>query len=292
MGAFAILEPAVAGTWYPSGRNDLASLVDRLLDEATSRATGAGKGTVAVVVPHAGFAYSGAVAASAFRLLSGASPSRVVILGPSHYFGFRGAAIPSGLSGQKTPLGVVPFDLPALDALRASPVVRSDDRAFAPEHALEAEMPFLQRVLDAEIPLVPVLLGGGATHAEAVRLASDLQPLVDARTAIVVSSDFTHYGERFGYVPFRDEIPRRLRDLDLGAVTTIVSGDGPAFAGYVDETGATICGRRAIDVLLALRPGGSSGALIEYDASGRITGEWEHSVSYASIAFPPSESRP
>lgn len=289
------LPPAVAGTWYPSRRDDLADLVERLLDRAGAR-SGAPRGPArAVVAPHAGFAYSGAVAASAFRTAAELRPRRVVLVGPSHYFGFGGAAVPAGLAALSTPLGAVPVDLDAVAALRASPVVRADDAAFEPEHALESELPFLQRLFGNDVPTVPILLGGGATSGEAQRLADDLAPLVDADTLVVVSSDFTHYGPRFGYVPFAERVEARLRDLDLGAVSAIAAGDAERFVAYVEETGATICGRRAIDVLLRLPAGASGGALVEYDTSGRMTGDWRHSVSYASIAFPPAgsaEARP
>jgi AmmeMemoRadiSam system protein B len=98
-------------------------------------------------VPHAGFAYSGAVAASAFAGLRGQSFDRVVIVGPSHHFAFRGAAIPDGASTYRTPLGAVPIDREALATLRGARPFVADDRMFAPEHAIEAELPFLQRVL-------------------------------------------------------------------------------------------------------------------------------------------------
>jgi AmmeMemoRadiSam system protein B len=283
-----ILPPAVAGTWYPSGRDDLADLVERLLDGADTRARASRGAARAVVAPHAGFAYSGAVAASAFRSAGRFRPKRVILLGPSHYFGFRGAAVPESLAALSTPLGAVPVDVEAVATLRTCPVVRADDAAFEPEHALESELPFLQRLFGNDLPTVPILLGGGATTGEAGRLAQDLAPLLDADTLVVVSSDFTHYGPRFGYVPFADRVEAKLRDLDLGAVAAIAAGDAERFAAYVEETGATICGRRAIDVLLRLPEGAVGGALVEYDTSGRMTGDWHHSVSYASIAFPPA----
>jgi AmmeMemoRadiSam system protein B len=286
MSGTSVLLPAVAGAWYPAGRDELAGAVDRLLDEAGARAPASGAGVVALVAPHAGYAYSGAVAASAFHRIAGMRFDRVVLLGPSHHFGFRGAAVPESAVAQRTPLGDVPFDEAALLSLRRSAVVRADDRAFAPEHALESEIPFLQRVLGSDVPIVPILLGGGATRDDAVRLAADLTPLVSPGTLVVVSSDFTHYGPRFGYVPFVEHVPERLRELDLGAAKTIAAGDAVGFARYADRTGTTICGRRAIDVLLALPAGACGGTLIEYDTSGRMTGDFGHSVSYAALTFP------
>lgn len=288
----SVLLPAVAGAWYPSGRDELAGLVDRLLDDAGERGSAPGGLPAALIAPHAGFAYSGAVAASAFRRVAGGRFDRIVLLGPSHHFGFRGAAVPDAAVAQRTPLGDVPFDAKALDALRRSGVVRADDRAFEPEHALESEIPFLQRVIGSGVPIVPILLGGGATTEDAERLAADLAPWVSATTLVVVSSDFTHYGPRFGYVPFAERVPERLRELDLGAAAAISAGDAPAFARYADRTGATICGRRAIEVLLRLPAGSRGGALVEYDTSGRMTGDFGHSVSYASLVFPERSGPP
>jgi len=284
-----VLAPAVAGTWYPARRSELEALVDRLLDDAGEAVEA--RGIRAVVVPHAGFAYSGAVAAAAFRGLAGSAPDRILLLGPSHYFSFRGAAVPGAAVAQETPLGAVPFDGAALETLREASGFRADDRLFVPEHALEAEIPFLQRTLGGEAPIVPILVGNATTHADAVQIAGRLAPLTTPRTLTVVSSDFTHYGPRFGYVPFEDDVPRRVRELDLGAVNAITSGNGASFVRYVDTTGATICGRHAIDVALAL-PGMRDGSLLASDASGRMTGAWDNSVSYASIAFPEIVSRP
>ena len=285
----ARLQPAVAGSWYPREREALAALVDGLLEGAAGRAAGPVSPMAACIVPHAGFAYSGAVAASAFFRLRGLSFDRVVLLGPSHYFGFHGAAIPDAADAYGTPLGDVPIDVDAVAALRRAPLFRADDTLFEPEHALEAELPFLQRVLSPEVPIVPVLLGGGTTYAEAGRVAVALAPHRTGSTLLVVSSDFTHFGPRFDYVPFDDDVPARIRELDLGAIAAIESG-AHDFERYVEASGATICGRRAIDVLLALPDGCGGATLIEYDTSGRMTGTWDHSVSYAAIAIPARSS--
>jgi len=196
------------------------------------------------------------------------------------------AAVPDAATAYRTPLGDVAIDLAAVAALRASGPFRADDRMFEPEHAVESELPFLQRVLAPDIPIVPVLLGGRASHDDAERIADALRPYRNASTLFVVSSDFTHFGPRFGYVPFDDDVPARIRELDLGAVAAIEAGDARAFARYVETTGATICGHRAIDVLLVLAGGPVGATLLEYDTSGRMTGTWDHSVSYAAIAVP------
>jgi len=287
-----VLGPAVAGSWYPRDREELAGLVDGLLESAAARAAGPSLPVAALIAPHAGFVYSGAVGASAFVRLRGRAFDRVVLLGPSHYFGFHGAAVPDAATAYRTPLGDVPIDLEAVAILRAAASFRADDKAFEPEHSLEAELPFLQRVLAPDVPIVPVLLGGRTTHADVERVAAALARFEDPSTLFVVSSDFTHFGPRFGYVPFVDDVPERIRELDMLAVSAIEAGGADAFARYVEKSGATICGYRAIDVLLSL-PGGTAGArLLEYDTSGRMTGTWDHSVSYAAIAVPAGRPAP
>ena len=283
-----VLGPAVAGSWYPRDREELSGLVDGLLDRAVEGAAEAPGSVGALIVPHAGFVYSGAVAAAAFVRLRGRAFDRVVLVGPSHYFGFHGAAIPDSATAYRTPLGDVAIDRDAVAVLRETTGFRADDRMFEPEHALEAELPFLQRVLRSDVPVVPVLMGGRATQHDARRVAEGLAPLLGPSTLLVVSSDFTHFGPRFGYVPFDDDVPARLRKLDLGAVAAIEAGDAEGFANYVTTTGATICGHRAIDVLLLLPGASASAKLLAYDTSGRMTGTWDHSVSYAAMAAPSS----
>jgi AmmeMemoRadiSam system protein B len=286
MRSSVVLGAAVAGSWYPRDRDELAGLVDGLLDAASGRAATPPQKVAAVIAPHAGFVYSGPVAASAFVNLRGSRFDRVILLGPSHYFGFHGAAVPDEAVAYRTPLGDVPIDLDAVAALRGASPFRADDHVFEPEHSIEAELPFLQRVLASDVPIVPVLLGGRTSHAEAGRVASALERFRDASTLFVVSSDFTHFGPRFGYVPFDDDVPARVKELDMRAVAAIEAGDPEAFSRHVDTTGATICGHRAIDVLLSLLGGPGAATLLEYDTSGRMTGSWDHSVSYAAIVVP------
>lgn len=281
-----VLGPAVAGSWYPRNREELAGVVDALVESAAARARAATSPVTALIVPHAGFVYSGAVAASAFARLGGHTFERIVLIGPSHHFAFQGAAIPDTATAYRTPLGDAPIDRGAVAALRDSAGFRANDQIFEPEHALEAELPFLQRVLAPDVPIVPVLLGGRTTHEDAKRAAHALVPFIRPSTLVVISSDFTHFGRRFGYVPFDDDLPTRIREVDFGAIAAIEAGDAARFARYVETTGATICGHRAIDVLLTLQGDAVGAELLDYDTSGHMTGTWDHSVSYAAIAVP------
>lgn len=281
-GATRSLGPAVAGRWYPASPTGLRTQVDELLGAVPAPAGAAD--VVALLAPHAGFTFSGQVAAHSFRVLTGARFDRVIVVGPSHYVGFRGAAVPDA-DDYRTPLGPVALDLPALDLLRARPGFTTENGTFRPEHSLEAEIPFLQRALAPGWKLVPVLVGGGSSGTAAAEIADGLRPLLGPGTLTVVSSDFTHFGHGFGFVPFREDVPEKLRELDFGAVRTIEGGDVAAFEEYVARTGATICGRDAVSVLLRLLPPGCRCEVAAYDTSGRMTGDWSHTVSYVSLVF-------
>jgi len=288
-GSLRRIGPAVAGSWYPSDPEKLARQVEEMLDRVPEPSPS--RPIRAVIEPHAGYVYSGPVAAFGFRRLKGETRKRVVLLGPSHYAGFAGATLPEA-EAYRTPLGDVTIDAAAVATLARRPGYRVSDGPFGPEHSLESEIPFLQRVLQPGWRLVPVLIGAGSTAAHLDAVAEGLKTICDERTLLVVSSDFTHHGSAFHYAPFRQGVAEGVRRLDMGAIEHITAGNLRGFEDYVAETGATICGRAAIGVLLRTLPPGSRGELAAYDTSGNITGDWSHTVSYASLVFPAAEPRP
>lgn len=179
--------PAVAGTFYPAPAAELRSLVRRLLDEAGAAAPA----PKALIAPHAGYIYSGPVAASAFRCARTLErrARRVVLIGPSHFVRFRGLAT-SGAGAFATPLGEVEIDTEAEALLAALPVVVELPQAHAREHCLEVELPFLQEVLGA-FRIVPLVVGEAS--AQEVGRALDLLWGDGDETLVVVSSDLSHY---------------------------------------------------------------------------------------------------
>ena len=281
-----ILGPTVAGTWYPADRTELERQLDGFFADAGDGGSDDPVSTkpAALIVPHAGFAYSGLVAAKGFRGIHACGYERVILLGPSHYVPLEGAAVPSS-STYRTPLGDVPLDVDAIESLGENEGLRIDNAPFRPEHCLEAEIPFLQRQLKPGWRLLPVLVGMLHPRTGGARIAEFLRPFREPDTLVIVSSDFTHYGPRFDYVPFDQDIPARIEALDMQAVERILAWDDAGFETYLTRTGATICGRNAIRVLLQLVDRGLDGHLAAYDTSGRMTGQWNHSVSYASVAF-------
>jgi AmmeMemoRadiSam system protein B len=184
-----VRRPAVAGRFYPADPGELRELVDRLLGEIRDRPSAALPG--ALVAPHAGYSYSGAVAATAYAHLPAARDAvrRVVLLGPAHFWPLDGMAVPA-VDGLASPLGVVAVDDAARAAATALPGVAVDDRPHEREHSLETQLPFLQRVLGPEVAVLPVLVG--RTRAESVSAVLTALLAVDGALA-VVSTDLSHY---------------------------------------------------------------------------------------------------
>lgn len=276
---------AVAGSWYPGEPGELADYLDGLLDAKSRQPEDQAQPVRALISPHAGYVYSGAAAADGFRLVKGQTYRRVIVLGPAHRGWFRGMSI-ADVTHYETPLGRIPLDLEAVAGLRASDLVSVQADAHTQEHSIEMQLPLLQRALPSGWTLVPVLVGdmGDSDYAQAANL---LKPLMDKETLVVVSSDFAHYGPRFGYFPFpHDEhTAAQLEELDRGALARILEKDAEGFLAYQQETGTTICGFRPIAILLRMLPDEVTGALRTYATSGELTGDYRDSVSYMSIVF-------
>lgn len=270
---------AVAGSWYPDDARQLASVVEELLSHGAELRSGRPR---ALVVPHAGLHYSGATAARAFATVLPGSYRRVLILAPSHRTPLRGAAVEES-THYETPLGRIALDVEAAQALGGRRGFTRTARPFVQEHAIEMELPFVQRRLP-EATLLPVLIGE-ARGDEAEQLARGLAALVDDETLVVVSSDFVHYGARYGYVPFSEDIASRVQEIDRAGVSALVGHDEAGFEAFLDRTGATICGRRPLDILLRLVRPDWQAELLDYVTSGEMTKDWTNSVSYVALAY-------
>jgi AmmeMemoRadiSam system protein B len=179
---------AVAGRFYPDNRRRLVETVDRLLTAA--RPVDRRAQPVGIIVPHAGYVYSGPVAAAAYARLaeSPATVERVVVLGPAHVVPLAGCAVPAAGAFQ-TPLGPVPVDTECCNALVRRPQVVRDDAPHAGEHAIEVQLPFLLRVLPGGWRLVPVVVG----QTEPSAVADLLETAATPRALVVCSTDLSHY---------------------------------------------------------------------------------------------------
>jgi MEMO1 family protein len=258
----SIRQPAVSGLFYPDDAQTLRHMVEGFLAGATP----SGRLPKAIIVPHAGYIYSGPVAASVYaRLAAGRSViRRVVLLGPSHRVPFQGLAI-SGATCFRTPLGDIPLDLEAIEGLADLPQVVALEAAHVGEHSLEVQLPFLQLLLD-EFSLVPLVVGD--VRGEAV--AEVLERLWGgAETLIVISSDLSHYHDYL-----------TARTMDQATSQAIVSLH-PEALGYEDA-----CGRIPLTgLLLQAKRFGLKGELIDLRNSGDTAGDKDRVVGYGAYAF-------
>ncbi len=278
------LRPAtLSGSWYPAPKAELTTMVDGFLANCNTPDLPAGRPIVAIV-PHAGFAYSGPTAGKLYGLLQQFPPDRVIILAPSHRYPLAQIAL-SGKNGFQTPLGTVLVDQGAVGKLSQCPAFIFADEAHGPEHAVEIQLPFLQRLWPEKLPsIIPLLVPPLDQEKRALAVTALQEICAEKNTLFIVSTDFTHFGNSFGFRPFHDDIPMALERLDSGAILKILAGDGPGLREYGKQTGITMCGLEACAIALDCGlPAGYEGALLDYSRSADKDGDYSHSVSYASV---------
>lgn len=252
--------PAVAGQFYPAAPRQLQAMVDEFL----AGAAGNGELPRALIAPHAGYIYSGPIAASAYaRLRAGRGQiRRVVLLGPAHRVPVRGLAA-SSATEWATPLGTVPLDQEAIRDLATLPQVEIDDTAHAPEHSLEVQLPFLQTVLE-EFTLVPLVVGE-ATSEEVAEVLERFAS--DPDTIMVISSDLSHY---FDY-----QLARSLDQETARAIERLQ----PLRLSQA-------CGQRAINGLLVVaQRQGWRARTVDLRNSGDTAGPPDQVVGYGAWLF-------
>jgi len=256
--------PAVAGSFYPARKSELLEAVQDCLAEVATPATG--DPPKAMIAPHAGYIYSGPVAATGYARLRERRDTikQVILIGPAHYVPLRGLAT-SGARAFATPLGEIALDRAAIESLRDLPQVARRDDAHVPEHSLEVELPFLQTVL-RDFAIVPLLVGDASYD--------EVQDVIDrlwggSETLILISSDLSHY---LSY-----ETACRL---DAETAAAIVALD----AGALGREQA--CGRVPIAGLLqAARARGLRATLADLRNSGDTAGPRNRVVGYGSFLF-------
>ncbi len=277
-----IRQPVLSGSWYPSAPEELAAVADDFLAAADPAARPAGRPLVAVV-PHAGYVYSGATAGRLFGLLRQSPPERLILMAPNHRTALDRIAL-TGVAAFATPLGTIPIDQAAVRHLAENQAFEINEGAHAAEHAVEIQLPLIQRTWPEAPPRIVPMLVPALTEQQRRQAATALAELENENTLVVVSTDFTHYGASYGYVPFTTNLPAALEKLDTGAILKILSADPAGLLDYRRETGITMCGLEAASLALQQKlPAGYEGALIHYSRSGDRDGDYSLSVSYASI---------
>jgi len=262
-----IREPVWAGKFYPASRTGLTQAIEQLTLKAqkTKVERFSGKALKALILPHAGYIYSGWTAAHASHLLAEKQFSKVVLLGPDHRVGFRNGAI-SDAKAWETPLGLTRLHADAENLRKRSDRFQAIPASDRTEHSLEVVLPFLQFYLK-DFELVPVVIGRG----DAESLASDIDSVLDEGTLLVVSSDLSHY------LPYETAVAR-----DKETIRLILD----RATEKLERRENSACGKIPILVALNLaRRHGWQPVLIHYANSGDTAGTKDKVVGYAAIAF-------
>lgn len=274
MSSSHIREPAVAGAFYPADPDELRTEVQRLLARAECNLE-PDRQLKAVACPHAGYLYSGGVAAEAFACFRNRQIDTVVLVGPDHYIGFEGIAVyPEGAF--RTPLGDVPIDAElAAYLIDQGEGVRAAPEAHAREHALEVQLPFLQAVLP-RAQIVPILMGFRSRSNVELMATLLSQALDNPRVCLLASTDLSHYHPR-----------HKAKELD-GRVRELVRAFAPT--ALWDELRKGRCEACGGDALVAVMlgagiAGAESSRVLRYADSGDAGGDPQHVVGYLSAAF-------
>jgi len=259
-----IRKPAVAGSFYPDDPIELRGMIEGFLKKAKEVKV---KGRLrAMVVPHAGYVYSAPVAASGYKLLASMKnqPSKIILMGPSHFAGFFGAA-EAGADAWQTPLGMVKAGS-LRDKIKKSDNIRKIPEAHNSEHCLEVQLPFLQSVMKKDFTIFPLLTG----EVSPVVLANEIMDSIDDNTFIIASSDLSHYNSYEKAARLDSICNKAVPSLDISTM---------------DESGDA-CGRTAILTLMNIAKKKKwKGVLLDYRNSGDTAGPKNQVVGYGCYAF-------
>jgi len=250
---------AVAGQFYPDNADDLRSFIR----QALARCSPAVRQPKAIIVPHAGYIYSGQTAAHAYATLDAKRVRRVLLLGPAHRIPFYGLSLPDA-DAFATPLGDIPLDRQGMDALLQLPHVSVNAAAHQFEHSLEVQLPFLQETL-ADFSLIPLCVGAADIATVASVIA---QMWGNDDTLIVISSDLSHFH------PYET-----AKEIDQRSIEQML-------AMHADLDHEQACGATPVNgLLLAAKTHPLEPHLLDYRNSGDTAGDKQRVVGYASIAF-------
>ena len=273
-----------AGSWYTSSSSSLDQELSVWLQQARPNEPNC----KALIGPHAGFSYSGPTAAWAYCHINPTQYTRVFLFGPSHHFYLTGCALPYSKT-YATPIGDLDLDLDIIGRLEAtgkfSKINKSQEEA---EHSLEMHLPYIRKVFqNREIKLVPIMVGsleGG--EEEYGRIFAEY--FNDRENLFIVSSDFCHWGQRFGFTPYErecGEIYQSIEAMDREGMRFIENQDLDGFKSYLNRTRNTICGRNPIILLLSTLICAGNPVrtkFVRYDQSEQVKKPGSSSVSYAA----------
>ena len=266
----------VAGQFYPADKDELKKQVEKFLG------SGKRENVHAAIVPHAGYMFSGKLAGKTFSLIP--NKKDFIILGVNH--SGIGSKVCFSLENFETPLGIVKCNISLTKRIMKKLeiegiVVEVNEKAHQSEHSIEVQLPFLQ-LSQKKFEIVSIILGG-LSYEDCKKIAGILSEII-VNEAIIVSSDFTHYGASYGFIPFSKDVKENLFRLDNNMTLEISKNDSKGFYSLAEKS--TVCGIYGITILSEIAKIKKWQAkLIDYYTSGDISGDYSNSVGYAGIVF-------
>lgn len=275
----------VAGQFYPAGKEELKKQIENFFSSLDISVLKDRK-IIGGIVPHAGYIFSGKSASYVYKLLKDKFDT-FIVLGTNH--SGLGSKISLSIDDFDTPLGAVESDISLVEEIvkkKAGLDLEVNETAHKYEHSIEVQLPFL-KVVQKGFKIAAILVRDLSIEEikKFGKIISEIVKKKQERIFILASSDFTHYGRSYGFLPFRENVRENLYKLDEKAIKKIEELDVPGFLNEARKT--TICGKDAIACCIEIckNLGCKKGEKLCYYTSGDIVNEWENAVGYASLVF-------
>jgi len=279
-----------AGFWFPANPTQLSAQVDDFMEKAPSEEISGN--IVALISPHAGYRFAGEVMGAGYRQIKGKKYKRVIILAFSHSMGGWQKISVLPVKSYETPLGMIPTDIQLTKKLlEHKDVFTTFAAAHKREHSDENQLPFLQKTLK-DFSIVSLMVDMRIDDKTMEKAVEILAPLMDEETLFIASTDLNHYGTGYGYFPFKNlkgkKLVERIHSHDREALKYMENIDPNGFRSYLDKTGATVCGKMPVELLLLIleTKKNVSGKILHYYTSADKSGNHEvQTCGYGSVVF-------
>jgi hypothetical protein len=282
-----VRQPIVAGQFYPNDKEELSRMINQFLaevEESDSHKESDSSQIKGLIVPHAGYVYSGQVAAYGFKAIQGQDIKRVILIGSSHNYYLDGAVIDDNDAWQ-TPLGEVDLDTDLRDKLvKEDSLFKVDSGPHQPEHSLEVEVPFLQSILN-DFKLLPILVSHQLSKTDLERISQTLAKYIDDKTLLIASSDMSHY-PAYQQANYADN--KVIETISTGQVANLQETISQLEKENIPNLATCLCGQGAVEIVMrvAQEMKVQEIKLLKYANSGDVAmGDKSQVVGYSSIAF-------
>lgn len=271
-------EPVATG-FYPGDPEELEETIEKLLEDAKVK----NLDPEGLIVPHAGYPFSGDTAAYAYKTLENKEEeyNKIILLGPNHYGTGAEIALPD--QNWKTPLGELKVDKDLIQKIKEETNARVDNKAHKREHSIEVQLPFLQYLLNS-FKIVPISIKHNSLNKESIKeLGEELKEVKDENTLLIASSDLIHFGPNYRYMPVENDRIQFVEEKDREFIDQVVQFNPEGVIQKGEET--TVCGYGAIAALIHALKDGKKASILQHSTSFEKTQDKNNIVGYTSIAF-------